>query len=169
MKLPAMEPLDVTREDLAALLERARQGPLNEADFCKLKAVIDTLGYLTELVADKETTIRHLRQLLLPQFSTEKTRIVLGTNGSGAESATPPPAASGPAEQPDNEAPAAAGRPGHGRNPASAYEGARKVRIRHPKLKRRLSGMRPGKRLRAERLGAVGARGGAGSSSGDGI
>ncbi|HKE28820.1 MAG TPA: IS66 family transposase [Bryobacteraceae bacterium] len=135
MKLPPLEPLDVTREDLAALLERARQGPLNEADFCKLKALVDTLGYLTELVADKETTIRHLRQLLLPQFSTEKTRIVLGTNGSGAESVTAPPAASGPVEQREGEASAAVGRPGHGRNPASAYAGARKVRIQHPQLK----------------------------------
>ena len=135
MKLPMIEPLDITREDLAALLERARQGPLNEADVGKLKAVIDTLGYLTELVADKETTIRHLRQLLLQQFSTEKKRIVLGTNGSGAETTTALPAASEPAEQPEGKAPAAAERPGHGRNPASAYEGARKVRIRHPKLK----------------------------------
>jgi hypothetical protein len=130
-----MEPLEVTREDLAALLERARQGPLDEADFRKLRAIIETLEYLTDLVADKETTIRHLRQLLLPQFSTEKTRMVLGANGSGGESATPAPAASGAAEQPGGEASAAARRPGHGRNPASAYEGARKVRIPHPKLK----------------------------------
>jgi hypothetical protein len=36
---------------------------------------VDTLEYLTELVADKNTTIR-LRQLLLPA-STEKTKDVL--------------------------------------------------------------------------------------------
>jgi transposase len=135
MKLPGIEPLEVTREDLAALLERARQGPLEEADFRKLSAIIETLEYLTELVADKETTIRQLRQLLLPQFSTEKTRMVLGGNGSVAESATSPPAASGAPEHPGGEASVAARRPGHGRNPASAYEGARKVRIRHPQLK----------------------------------
>lgn len=135
MKLPGIEPLEVSREDLAALLERTRQGPLSEADFCKLKAVIETLGYLTDLVADKETTIRQLRQLLLPQFSTEKTRTVLGTNGFGAASATTSAASNGPAEKPDGETSSAAGRPGHGRNPASAYEGARKVRIPHPHLK----------------------------------
>ena len=135
MKLPGIEPLEVTHEDLAALLERARQAPLDEADFCKLRAIIETLEYLTDLVADKETTIRHLRQLLLPQFSTEKTRIVLGANGPSTESATSAPAASGSAEQPGGETAAAARRSGHGRNPASAYEGARKVRIRHPQLK----------------------------------
>jgi transposase len=135
MKLPAIAPLDVTREDLAGLLERARQGPLNEADFCKLKAVIDTLEYLTELVADKETTIRQLRQLLLPRFSTEKTRMVLGGNGSGVETPTVSPADSALAEQPGGKASAAGGRLGHGRNPALAYEGARNVRIRHPQLK----------------------------------
>jgi hypothetical protein len=79
--------------------------------------------------------MRHLRQLLLPQCSTEKTRIVLGTHGSGEEGATAAPAGSGSAGQPEAKASAAAGRPGHGRNPASAYEGARKVRIRHPKLR----------------------------------
>jgi transposase len=134
MKLPPIQPLDITREDLTALLERARQGPLHEADFGKLQAVIETLGYLTELVADKETTIRHLRQLLLPQFSTEKTRTVLAANGSGAESAAPPAAASGPTEPVGEAGSAAVRRPGHGRNPASAYEGAQKVRIRHPRL-----------------------------------
>ena len=135
MKLPGWEPLEVTREDLAALLERTRQGPLPEADFCKLKAIIETLQYLTDLVADKETTIRHLRELLLPQFSTEKTRIVLGANGSGTANATPTPAAPGSAEKPDGEGPPTAKRAGHGRNPALAYEGASKVRIPHPKLK----------------------------------
>ena len=29
----------------------------------KLKAAVDTLEYLTEFLADKDTTIRHLRQL----------------------------------------------------------------------------------------------------------
>lgn len=135
MRLPGMEPLEVTHEELAALLERARQGPLEEADFRKLRAIIETLEYLTDLVADKETTIRHLRQLLLPQFSTEKTRIVLGANESGAESAPATPAARGSVEPPGGEAAAAARRPGHGRNPASAYAGAHKVRIQHPKLK----------------------------------
>jgi hypothetical protein len=44
---------------------------------------VDPLEYLTELVADKDTTIRHLRQLLLPA-STDKTRDVLAKAGAAA-------------------------------------------------------------------------------------
>src|SRR5678816_642477 len=72
---PAMERIDLGTEELNQLLERARE-LLSEEDYRKLKAAVDTLEYLTELVADKDTTIRHLRQLLLPA-GTEKTKEVL--------------------------------------------------------------------------------------------
>jgi hypothetical protein len=71
---PAMERIDLGTEELNQLLERARE-LLSKEDYRKLKAAVDTLEYLTELVADKDTTIRHLRQLLLPT-STEKTKDV---------------------------------------------------------------------------------------------
>ena len=57
---PAIERIDVGTEELSQLLERARE-LLSEEDYRKLKAAVDTLEYLTELVADKDTTIRHLR------------------------------------------------------------------------------------------------------------
>ena len=66
------ERIDIGTEELNQLLERARER-LSAEDYRKLKAAVDTLEYLTELVADKDTTIRHLRQLLLPA-STEKPR-----------------------------------------------------------------------------------------------
>jgi len=62
----SLERIDLSTQELESLLERARSEPLPEEDYRKLKAAVDTLEYLTELVADKETTIRHLRQLLLP-------------------------------------------------------------------------------------------------------
>lgn len=72
---PAIEHIDISRGELQQLLDRARPA-LPEQDFRKLKAAVDALSYLTDLVADKDTTIRDLRQLLLPA-STEKTREVL--------------------------------------------------------------------------------------------
>ncbi len=48
-----------------------------------MKAAVDTLEDLTELVADKDTTIRHLRRLLLPA-SAEKTKDVLAKVGAAA-------------------------------------------------------------------------------------
>ena len=79
---PAMERIDLGTEELNQLLERARE-LLSEEDYRKLKAAVDTLEYLTELVADKDTTIRHLRQLLLPA-STEKTKDVLAKAGAAS-------------------------------------------------------------------------------------
>jgi len=110
-------------------LARSRQAPLEEPDYRKLEAAVDTLDYLTELVADKDTTIRHLRQLLLGS-STEKTRDVLQkAGGEPAGGATEKkPEDSG---QPTPSDP----QPGHGRNGAEAFQGARKIDIAHPKLK----------------------------------
>ena len=83
---PAIERIDLGTEELNQLLERARE-LLSEEDYRKLKAAVDTLEYLTELVADKDTTIRHLRQLLLPA-GTEKTKEVLAKAGAAAANPT---------------------------------------------------------------------------------
>ena len=87
------------------MLAQARQTPLSEPDCQKIK---DTLHTLVELLA--------------PARNTEKTNAVLaaavkaGVNG-----------------QKDNDQQQAA-KPGHGRNGASAFSGARKVAIQHAKL-----------------------------------
>jgi transposase len=121
-----IEHIELSTQELEALLERARREPLPEEDYRKLKAAVETLEYLTELVADKDTTIRHLRQLLLPA-ATEKTKDVLAK--AGVEVSTP-------AEPPvPDETSGADHRPGHGRNGAEQYRGARRVEITHQSLK----------------------------------
>ena len=76
---PAIEVLDIHRDELNRLLEHA-QAALPEEDYRRLKAVVEGLSYLTELIADKDTTICDLRQLLFPWVS-EKTREVLKRAG----------------------------------------------------------------------------------------
>ena len=127
MKL-ATEALDVSMDELEQPLERVRE-PLGEDDYRKLKAAVNTLGYLTELVADKETTIRQLRQLLLGSASTEKTSAVM--ERAGIEAGEPSTDAKADGDQKKD-----AKKPGHGRNGAGAYKGARKVQIAHQSLKR---------------------------------
>ena len=117
---PAAEVLDISREDLESLLERVRPS-LPEEDFRKLKAVVEGLSYLTELIADKDTTIRDLRKLLFP-LVTEKTREVLERAGLSEK---PKPAAD------EKKKPK---KPGHGRNGADAYSGAKRVEIAHQQL-----------------------------------
>ncbi len=60
---PAMERLDVTTDELDALLEGVRE-PLGEAGYQRLKAAIHTLGYVTELLENQEATLASLRRLL---------------------------------------------------------------------------------------------------------
>ena len=62
------------------MLEQAKQEPLREEGYHKLKAAIRTLGYVTELLEKKEATLASLRELLCPA-STEKTDKVLKQAG----------------------------------------------------------------------------------------
>lgn len=125
---PGGEVLDVNFEELEALVERARQGPLGESDCQKLQAAIDALSHLIELIGEKNTTISRLRALLMKP-GTEKTSKVL--ERAGLEASTPknpPPAGTSAVER---EKP----KPGHGRNGAAAYRGAEQIKIPHPSLK----------------------------------
>ena len=115
-------------EELEALLERARQGPLGEGDYQKLEAAIHAPSYLIELIGEKETTISRLRALLVKP-STEKTRKVLEQAGLNP----PPPSSSPPPSTGASES--KKGKPGHGRNGAAAYRGARRIKIAHAALK----------------------------------
>jgi transposase len=132
--------IDIEREELMGLLERARPA-LSEADYGKLKAALETLSHLTDLLADKETTIRQLRQLLLG-FShfprtTEKTKDVLekaAAEAGGAETSEAAPSEGAPSE-PEPTAEASTPVAGHGRNGAAAYRGAKKVVVAHGELK----------------------------------
>ena len=68
--------IDISCEELDALLEQARQEPLREEGYQKLKAAIRTLGYVAELLENQEATLASLRRLLC-HSSTEKTSKVL--------------------------------------------------------------------------------------------
>jgi transposase len=119
---PGTERLDVTSEELAALVEGVREA-LGEAGYQKLQAAIRTLGYVTELLETRQATLEKLRRLLC-HSSTEKTKTVL--KQAGVETGEKKPKSPG---APKGKA------PGHGRNGAAAYRGARKVEVPHGSLK----------------------------------
>ena len=116
------ERLDVSSEELEALLEEAREA-LGETGYQKLQAAIRTLGYVTELLETHQATLEKLRRLLC-HSSTEKTKTVL--KQAGIET-----------DEKKHKAPSAPKSkvPGHGRNAAAAYRGARKVEVPHASLK----------------------------------
>ncbi len=120
---PEREVIEVNFEELTALLERARQGPLAAEDCQRLEGAIQALSHLIARIGEKNTTISQLRALLAKP-STEKTRQVLEQAGIKAPPKnSPPPNAPGPP------------KPGHGRNGAQAYGGARRIKIAHASLK----------------------------------
>lgn len=114
------ERLELNIEELEKLLERAKQAPLSDSDYQTLKAAVETLGYLTQLLEDRKTTIERLRQILFGS-SSEKTRTVLKTDCAQA-----PTAERENSEKKTN---------GHGRNGAQAYRGATQVKVKHHALK----------------------------------
>lgn len=114
---PPIEQLEVSIEELEALLEQARREPLAEAAYQKLAAAIRTLGYVNELLKKQETTLEDLRRLL-GHARTEKTAKVLEEAGIETCEKKRPPARQRPAR-------------GHGRNGAAQYRGAVRVPVPH--------------------------------------
>ena len=117
--------IDVSCEELEALLTEVRP-VLGEAGYQKLQAAIRTLSYVTELLETREATLERLRRLLC-HSSTEKTQKVL--KQAGIETGEKKEKAPGAART------AKRASPGHGRNGADAYRGARKVEVPHASLK----------------------------------
>jgi len=123
-----IEFIDMDREELNQLVERARAS-LSEEEHRKLKGVVEALSYLTDLVANQQTTIRDLRELLFPA-STEKTEAVL--KNAGMEGTSKPAADKQGTHQPGEGKQKTAG---HGRNGAEDYRNPRRVTVRHASLK----------------------------------
>ena len=98
--------IDVNLEELDRVLDGAREAPLNEADYDKLKDALHAMA-----------------ALLVRSPNTEKTSAVTGEAASGE---------TGDGDGPDASGPRAAG---HGRNGAAAFAGADRVAIPHQSLK----------------------------------
>jgi hypothetical protein len=121
--------MDLDMKELESILERAREDTLDEEGYGKLKAALETLGYLTDLIGDKNTTINRLRKMLFGS-GTEKSRRVLETLQKAADSTAMDNAASANTEKKENKK-----RKGHGRNGARTYTGAKRIKIPHEFLK----------------------------------
>jgi transposase len=136
---PALPRLEVSREELLSLLEHARTGVLSEAEYQQLKAALDTLVYLTQLVEDKNTTISRLRQILFGA-SSEKMNQVLETLAASSASSEGQTSEERAEQKASPLPPESALRPGHGRKGAETYQGASKIKVEHH------SSLKPGNR-----------------------
>jgi hypothetical protein len=116
---------DVELAELRAIVERARTAPLSAEDCGTLTSTLDTLGFLQQELHAKGTSIERLRRIVFGA-KTEKTSQVLGERDACGDQAR---------DRPDGaKAAARTKQPGHGRNGAAAYTGAKKVKVAHPSL-----------------------------------
>src|SRR5215831_9319068 len=83
----ALELVDVDSDRLEEVLRRAEQA-LDEKDAALVRAVFESYAYVTELVEDKNTSIRRLRQLLFGS-RTEKTEAVVGRGAERPDTTGP--------------------------------------------------------------------------------
>jgi transposase len=115
---------NVKPEKLAAALERAKAS-LNVEDYELFKETADTLVFLTAELERKGASIQRLRHMLFGA-STEKTSQVVGSQAEKDARK----AARDLSRNDDGRGK----RKGHGRNGASAYTGAARVKVPHPSL-----------------------------------
>lgn len=121
-----IERVDIKREDLERALEHARAA-LTEAEYQQLKAALDTLVYLTQLLENKNTTIGRLRQMLFGA-GTEKTAAVLKSLVAAGNTTPENDGATQPRGDASGSSPP---REGHGRNGAQDYPGAVTIPVPH--------------------------------------
>lgn len=131
-----IERVEVNMEELYVLLERAKTAPLTEAECATIKGALETLGYLTQLIEDRNTTLRKLRQIIFGA-STEKMRDLLKRNPeippSEQDDRSGPK--NGDSSEGSGEKPQTGRKPkGHGRNGAGVYTGATKIKVEHESL-----------------------------------
>jgi transposase len=133
------EIVEVDNSQLEDVLRRVEQA-LDEKDAALIGAVFRSYVYVADLVEDKNTSIRRLRQLFFGA-RTEKTDAVIGRNAD--KSAATPPGDTAATREPNDdrtnadeapEADSAPACPGHGRNGADAYRGAERIAVPHPSL-----------------------------------
>jgi len=136
MSPKTIERLEVSMEELEEILERARVGALDQEDHRKLKAALETLGFLSLELESKDVSLKRLRGVLFGA-PTEKLENVFpnvekSEEDEGAENEA--------AEATDIDSPVPESEPtkkkrkGHGRNGADKYLGAEKTRIPHHSL-----------------------------------
>ncbi len=122
--------LDLGLAELQGIVERAKVGALCEADYTALAQVVQTLAFLTQELQAKGASLGRLRRMLFGA-PTEKTSQVLDKPATGAGSDAGAAAGAG-AGTPGGEGEVSTPRPkrpGHGRNGATAYTGATKIRV----------------------------------------
>jgi transposase len=110
--------IELSPKELEAILEHARPA-LSEAEFATLKAMVQTLMFLTRELEKKSVSIQRLRQLLFGAATETTAKVIEQILQRGGETPAADAGGQTPKEKPK----------GHGRNGAEDYTGTRRVRV----------------------------------------
>ena len=144
MTRKAPEIIEVTSQQLEAILERAASNTLRDEDTELLRHIFASYAGFFQIVGDKNTTIARLRKLMFGATS-EKSKNVFGpaedasnpspgdaTNSPPGDASDDAPANSDSNQNEDSPEPSCEPPPGHGRHGADDYPGAEQVEVKHP-------------------------------------
>jgi hypothetical protein len=133
------KPLEISLEEIEELLKRIDEKKLEEKDFERIKAFINSFVSIHKLLEKQELSIKRLKNLFWGNTKTEKSKNILpetasdkdeGEGGGGGEAS-----GDGIEYEDSNKKDVEKKKKGHGKNGVSAYRGAEVVYVSHKKLK----------------------------------
>jgi len=148
-----MDQIQLSKEDLDALLERVKTNTLQDGDYDIIKRMADAIVLLEQSLDNKATSIKRLLAMLFGPKTEKSNAILKGDKSQGKEGdendpkdAANSPEEENPEENPndssnDGETPTKKEKPskppkkkGHGKKPSSAYTGADRNTVSHETL-----------------------------------
>jgi len=120
-----MDQIQLSQEDIDALLERVKGNALQEGDFEIIKSMTDAIITLGQAMDNKAASIKRLLAMLFGPQTEKKDKVLKDKEPDEKDEKPKPEKKSKPEKK----------KKGHGKIPASGYTGADREFISHEKLK----------------------------------
>ena len=127
LKVP--KSIDLTPQQIEALLERVAARKLAEGDWAIIGAMAETIVFLGQAIDNKSASVRRLLRMIFGVKTESKKNVLPQSEDTTDTGDNPPPSGA------DDKNTTPEKRKGHGRNGADTYKGAEKIFIPHPTLK----------------------------------
>ena len=129
------ERLEISEEELTELLGRVESGELEPGDFETIKAMAETISFLSNVVDQKGVQLKRLLRALFGS-SSEKRESLLGGEKSQPSDSPPEESSAKPGDPLSGDDPSESDpKKGHGRRAASEYTGAEVIDVEHEELR----------------------------------
>lgn len=129
------QPLEISPEETEELLKRIEEKRLEDKDFERIKAFINSFVFIQRLLERQKLSIKRLKNLFFGK--TEKSKNIVPETGSnkGEENKSQEELEESNNKKKEFDKEDSKKKKGHGKNGASAYVGAQEIYIPHEKLK----------------------------------